>query len=232
MLTLTWLVYWIRTARSVFTGAGLKWPNTAGQYSTQLSHGIISFEKLTTYLINLSSVHTQSCHGWFFNAWTNWLAAWCLALHTVHFTRSKLVSIGNCVENWYAWKKCISDFILMGIYWSLSKNGGFWPVKTAKTSKLTQSSGKKSNHEIYIWKLYACWHQKELFVLSRWIFIFRLLNGKLCCISRYFPRFLRCLRQLQDHGWEKSSIPGPKVLRHSAQLIDWLIRLLHGLFIR
>ena len=33
-LTLTWLVYWIRTARSVFTGAGLKWPNIAGQYST------------------------------------------------------------------------------------------------------------------------------------------------------------------------------------------------------
>ena len=32
-LTWTWLVYWIRTARSVFTGAGLKWPNTAGQYS-------------------------------------------------------------------------------------------------------------------------------------------------------------------------------------------------------
>ena len=32
-LTLTWLVYWIRTARSVFTGAWLKWPNTAGQYS-------------------------------------------------------------------------------------------------------------------------------------------------------------------------------------------------------
>ena len=31
-LTLTWLVYWIRTTRSVFTGAGLKWPNTAGQY--------------------------------------------------------------------------------------------------------------------------------------------------------------------------------------------------------
>ena len=31
--TLTWLVYWIRTARSVFTGAGLKWPNTAGKYS-------------------------------------------------------------------------------------------------------------------------------------------------------------------------------------------------------
>ena len=27
-LTLTWLVYWIRTARSFFTGAGLKWPNT------------------------------------------------------------------------------------------------------------------------------------------------------------------------------------------------------------
>ena len=33
-LTLTWLVYWIRTTRSVFTGAGLKWLNTAGQYST------------------------------------------------------------------------------------------------------------------------------------------------------------------------------------------------------
>ena len=33
-LTLTWLVYWIRTARSVFTGAGLQWPNIAGQYST------------------------------------------------------------------------------------------------------------------------------------------------------------------------------------------------------
>ena len=33
-LTLTWLVYWIRTTRSVFAGAGLKWPNTAGQYST------------------------------------------------------------------------------------------------------------------------------------------------------------------------------------------------------
>ena len=31
-LTSTWLVYWIRTAWSVFTGAGLKWPNTAGQY--------------------------------------------------------------------------------------------------------------------------------------------------------------------------------------------------------
>ena len=33
---LTWLVYWIRTAWSVFTGggAGLKWPNTAGQYNT------------------------------------------------------------------------------------------------------------------------------------------------------------------------------------------------------
>ena len=30
----TWLVYWIRTARSVFTGAGLKWPNIAGQYTT------------------------------------------------------------------------------------------------------------------------------------------------------------------------------------------------------
>ena len=28
-LTLTWLVYWIFTAQSVFTGAGLKWPNTA-----------------------------------------------------------------------------------------------------------------------------------------------------------------------------------------------------------
>ena len=33
-LTLTWLVYWIRTARSVFTEAGLKSPNIAGQYST------------------------------------------------------------------------------------------------------------------------------------------------------------------------------------------------------
>ena len=32
--TLTWLRHWIRTAWSVFTGAGLKWPNTAGQYST------------------------------------------------------------------------------------------------------------------------------------------------------------------------------------------------------
>ena len=32
-LTLTWLVDWIRTARSVFTGAGLKWLKTAGQYS-------------------------------------------------------------------------------------------------------------------------------------------------------------------------------------------------------
>ena len=33
-LTLTWLVYWIRTAQSVFTGAGLKWPNITGQNST------------------------------------------------------------------------------------------------------------------------------------------------------------------------------------------------------
>ena len=32
-LTLTWLVYWIRTARSVFTGAGPKWLNITGQYS-------------------------------------------------------------------------------------------------------------------------------------------------------------------------------------------------------
>ena len=32
-LTLTWLVYWIRTAWSVFTGARLKWPSTAGQCS-------------------------------------------------------------------------------------------------------------------------------------------------------------------------------------------------------
>ena len=35
-LTLTWLAYWIRTARSAFTGAGLKWPNTAGRYSSRL----------------------------------------------------------------------------------------------------------------------------------------------------------------------------------------------------
>ena len=33
-LTLIRLVYWSRTIRSVLTGAGLKWPNTAGQYST------------------------------------------------------------------------------------------------------------------------------------------------------------------------------------------------------
>ena len=32
-ITLTWLIYWIRTTRSIFTGAGLKWQNTAGQYS-------------------------------------------------------------------------------------------------------------------------------------------------------------------------------------------------------
>ena len=31
-LTLTWLAYWSRTARSVFTGAGLKWLNITGQY--------------------------------------------------------------------------------------------------------------------------------------------------------------------------------------------------------
>ena len=35
--TLTWLVCLSRAARSVFTGAGLKWPNTAGQYSIFLS---------------------------------------------------------------------------------------------------------------------------------------------------------------------------------------------------
>ena len=46
-LTLTWLFYWIRTARSVFTGAGLKWPNTAGQYS--ICRGQIA----------------DSNHGWF-----------------------------------------------------------------------------------------------------------------------------------------------------------------------
>ena len=34
MISLTWLVYWIHTALSVFTGAGLKWLNTVGQYST------------------------------------------------------------------------------------------------------------------------------------------------------------------------------------------------------
>ena len=42
-LTLTWLVYWSRTARSVFTGAGLKWPNTAGQYSTTILRLLVTF---------------------------------------------------------------------------------------------------------------------------------------------------------------------------------------------
>ena len=35
MITLTWLVYWIRTARSVFTGAGLKWLNIMGWYTNK-----------------------------------------------------------------------------------------------------------------------------------------------------------------------------------------------------
>ena len=40
-LTLTWLVYWTRTTRSVFTGAGLKWPNITGQYSTVVGCRIV-----------------------------------------------------------------------------------------------------------------------------------------------------------------------------------------------
>ena len=46
-LTLTWLVYWIRTARCVFTGAGLKWPNTAGQYSICPALFTLNTEHLT-----------------------------------------------------------------------------------------------------------------------------------------------------------------------------------------
>ena len=38
-----WLVYWTRTARRVFTGAGLKWPNTMGQNRTLKSR--LSFIK-------------------------------------------------------------------------------------------------------------------------------------------------------------------------------------------
>ena len=49
-VTLTWLVYWIRTAQSVFTGAGLKWPNTAGQCITHRCE-----EKLSL----LQSFHTR-----------------------------------------------------------------------------------------------------------------------------------------------------------------------------
>ena len=52
-LTLTWLVYWIPTARSVFTGAGLKWPNTARQYSTSIWwkwEGLV-FTKYNTFAI-------------------------------------------------------------------------------------------------------------------------------------------------------------------------------------
>ena len=33
MITVTWLIYWIRTARSVFTGAGLKWLNITRWHS-------------------------------------------------------------------------------------------------------------------------------------------------------------------------------------------------------
>ena len=36
IITLTWLVYWIRTARSVFPGAGLKWLNTTGWNSRKV----------------------------------------------------------------------------------------------------------------------------------------------------------------------------------------------------
>ena len=42
-LTLTWLVYWIRTTRSVFTGAGLKWPNTAGKTALYGNNHLLVF---------------------------------------------------------------------------------------------------------------------------------------------------------------------------------------------
>ena len=55
-LTLTWLVYWNRTARSVFTGAGLKWPNTAGQYSTDYC------TLLTICIARTIALHQQKAH--------------------------------------------------------------------------------------------------------------------------------------------------------------------------
>ena len=59
--TLAWLVYWIRTARSVFTGAGLKWPNTAGQHSATLKNNHFSVKCILVYcpFTAVRSVHTS-----------------------------------------------------------------------------------------------------------------------------------------------------------------------------
>ena len=54
-LTLTWLAYWIRTTRCVFTGAGLKLPNTAGQYNVLKDEKIDRFKKQ-----NLEGFHSQT----------------------------------------------------------------------------------------------------------------------------------------------------------------------------
>ena len=70
-LTLTWLLYWTRTARSVFTGAGLQWPNTAGQYSkhsplgkcgTQHSTPLLCNAKKRLQISSLSTLYWRTNH--------------------------------------------------------------------------------------------------------------------------------------------------------------------------
>ena len=85
-LTLTWLVYWIRTARSVFTGAGLKWPNSTGQYSTSLvlkAHASEWFGKIVaTHVVSPLSEEKEAKfqrrrHGaWWFSVSIDCLIDW------------------------------------------------------------------------------------------------------------------------------------------------------------
>ena len=52
-----WLVYWICTAWSFFTGAGLKWPSTTGQYNNWLQ--FIGQQKHSTFQEKNSFFHFQ-----------------------------------------------------------------------------------------------------------------------------------------------------------------------------
>ena len=52
-VNLSWLVYWVRTARSVFTGAGLKWLNITGYYSTFFYQSRVFFMEEVSGHLNL-----------------------------------------------------------------------------------------------------------------------------------------------------------------------------------
>ena len=97
-LTLTWLVYWNRTARSVFTGAGLKWLNTTGWYRSSKSKTAGFFSNFP-FLTCLSCV-SYSALSFLFNFQ---VAGW----DAVSFR------CGKCLES--AGKTALLDSLLDGI---------------------------------------------------------------------------------------------------------------------